>query len=208
MTGMASDTQFHRDRYNGSRFYNGILLLFSAGFLVGVALICIGQEAVIGRSSLLSAVSLERLGRLDVNRTRLFLYCLRVRLWPAVFLILLSASGLGRSVVSLFLVWSGFSAGVLLSVLSMRYGILGILLFAAGLFPQVFLLVPAYLFLMKICVRMTGKEGLHPGSASGKRGRLSGNIWKWLIAVFMITAGCLAEGFLNPPLFRMILRLF
>ena len=67
--------------------------VFLAGFLLGMALIFIGQEGLVQNTSFLTSDSLEWIGTLEINRKGLMLYCLRQRLLPAVLLVLAAAAG-------------------------------------------------------------------------------------------------------------------
>lgn len=109
-----------------------ILVLFTAGFLAGLALIYIGQESLVVNADFLDSFSVGRMGVLDIDSSMLFFYSIKQRLAPAVLLAVLAVAGIGGMAVSLYLVWTGFCAGTILSVLSIRYGIRGILLFSGG----------------------------------------------------------------------------
>ena len=151
-----------------------ILVLFTAGFLAGLALIYIGQESLVVNADFLDSFSVGRMGVLDIDSSMLFFYSIKQRLAPAVLLAVLAVAGIGGMAVSLYLVWTGFCAGTILSVLSIRYGIRGILLFSGGIFPQVLLLAPAYLFLFRWCQGFQDRvyNGRYGSGAGGKRGAL------------------------------------
>ena len=177
---------------------------FLAGFLAGLILIFAGQESLVQGSSFLDSVSLEGLAALQIDRRGLLLYSMRQRLLPAGILVLASAAGIGGAAAAFFLLWSGFCAGVLLSVLSLRYGIRGILLFAGGIFPQAAALVPAFWMLCVWCMlngRGAGKPFLAqkaPGLSSG-RGIL-------LLILCILLGGCVLEAYVNPPVLGRMLR--
>ena len=158
---------------------------FLAGFLAGLILIFAGQESLVQGSSFLDSVSLEGL-------------------LPAGILVLASAAGIGGAAAAFFLLWSGFCAGVLLSVLSLRYGIRGILLFAGGIFPQAAALVPAFWMLCIWCMlngRGAGKTFLAqkaPGLSSG-RGIL-------LLILCILLGGCVLEAYVNHPVLGRMLH--
>ena len=101
-------------------------------FWLVLVLVFIGQEGLVQNTAFLNHDSLEGIGALEINRQRLMLYSLRQRLFPAGLLVLASAAGAGGIAVCLFLLWSGFCAGTLLSVLSLRYGIRGVVAVRGG----------------------------------------------------------------------------
>ena len=93
-----------------------------------------------------------------------------------------------------------------------RYGIRGLFLMAAGIFPQGILLIPGYaaLFLWAVGVnRMlyshgTGREyyGGYSRQSYLKRGvQMAG-----IIAIVM--AGCFLESYVNPQILQYVLKIF
>ena len=200
----------------GVRFKRRAFWVFLGGFLIGLALIHIGQERFVGNSQFLDSVRVERVGSLALDRQGLFGYSLWQRLWPAGLLCLLAAAGIGGAAAFVFLTWCGFCAGAILSVLSLRYGIRGVLLFAGGIVPQVFLLVPAYLMLLEWCVTFRrsgyGKDGRSLGiKASLGRSEEKGMARRercLLPAFLLLGMGCLAESYINPILLEQIFHLF
>lgn len=176
-------------------------VIFLAGFLTGLALVFIGQEGLVQNTPFLNHESLEGIGALEINRQGFMLYSLRQRLFPAGLLVLAAAAGAGGAAVCLFLLWSGFCAGTLLSVLSLRYGIQGVVLFAGGIFPQAFLLVPAYWLLCGWCVSSKGKRG-------GKAGLLSADGGMLVLIFCALLGGCVVEGYINPSILSHIFTLF
>lgn len=173
--------------------------VFLAGFLLGMALIFIGQEGLVQNTSFLTSDSLEWIGTLEINRKGLMLYCLRQRLLPAVLLVLAAAAGAGGAAVCLFLLWSGFCAGTLLSVLALRYGIRGIMLFAGGILPQALLLVPAFWLLCGWCVS-PGRNRNGRRASMGKVFHLSGDGGMLLLIFCALLCGCMLEGYVNPSI--------
>lgn len=82
-----------------------ILVLFTAGFLAGLALIYIGQESLVVNADFLDSFSVGRMGVLDIDSSMLFFYSIKQRLAPAVLLAVLAVAGIGGMAVSC--IWSG-----------------------------------------------------------------------------------------------------
>ena len=80
-------------------------------------------------------------------------------------------------------------AGMILTALSLRYGIRGSFFFLAALVPQQAVLVPGYCMLLEWC--------LHKKAASG--------VW---ISLAVIGIGCAVEGYVNPFILKAVMRLF
>ena len=179
---------------NRSQFYNRIILIFTVGFLAGVILVYVGQQAFVINSGFLDGAVLQQLRSLEADHLKLFQYSLRERLWPAGCLIIMTFAGAGGLTVCIYLIWSGLCAGVILSVLSVRYGILGVLIFAGGIFPQAFLLVPAYVLLFEWCISFSAKDRT---DARGK-GKGPVRLGVVLTVLILLLTGCFAESYLNP----------
>ncbi|MDO4333033.1 MAG: stage II sporulation protein M [Eubacteriales bacterium] len=165
------------------------MLIFLAGFLLGIAAICLFSEGLVLQTGFLNASALDAVRYLDINRNGLFLYSLRQRMGMAAFLVLLSAAGIAGAGICLLLVWCGMSAGAVLTVLSMRYGMKGLLFFLSCILPQQFLLVPGYLLLMDWCFRRMERK-------------------KLLIPLAVVITGCLIESYVNPNILKVVLKFF
>ena len=107
----------------------------------------------------------------------------------ALLLVLLALSGAGMICLIVLAVGSGLAAGMILTVLSLRYGIRGSFFFLAALVPQQAVLVPGYCMLLEWC--------LHKKAASG--------VW---ISLAVIGIGCAVEGYVNPFILKAVMRLF
>lgn len=133
--------------------------------------------------------TLSGISEWNINRTGLFLYCLQKRLGTALLLVLLALSGAGMICLIVLAAGSGLAAGMILTALSLRYGIRGSFFFLAALVPQQAVLVPGYCMLLEWC--------LHKKAASG--------VW---ISLAVIGIGCAVEGYVNPFILKAVMRLF
>ncbi len=196
------------------KFNQRVFLIFTAGFLAGLAMIYIGRQRLVAETQFLGSLSVERTGLLDMDGSMLFLYSLRQRGGPVLLLILLSAAGAGGLAVCLSLVWAGFCAGVILSVLSLRYGIRGILLFVGGCVPQILFLIPSYLLLLRWCILLPGggrADRFLFGGMGGKNvsaRRFSFRPGLLILAFFLFFLGCMTEGYVNPMVLKKFFLLF
>lgn len=189
------------------RFSRRAFVIFLTGFLAGLALVFIGQEGLVQNTSFLNHESIEGISALEIDRQGLLLYSLRQRLFAAGLLVLAAAAGAGGAAVCLFLLWSGVSAGALLSVLSLRYGIRGVVLFAGGIFPQVLLLAPAFWLLCGWCVSFGQRKGGKAG-AGVKDLLLSAEGGTLFLIFCALLGGCFLEGYVNPSALDKIFFLF
>lgn len=177
---------FNRDRMNW-RFRAGVS--FFAGFLAGIALIWFNCNVFVKNSAFLDKDSFTRVIQLVIDKESLLFYCLQNRLEVIIIILLLSISGIFGAALIVICGWFGLSAGFHLTVLSVRYGIKGILLFLGCVLPQQILLIPGWLFLLEWCSNRKNKRNL-------------------VISFLMIGFGCFLEAYVNPSFLKLILHIF
>lgn len=209
------------DRTPGKRMYHvykadsrhmSWLYLYLGGLLVGVFAINIWRSLFLNDMELLNAASLNRLQYLKVDNGAFFLYVVKERIGIVVALGLLATTYVGIYAVSVFALWTGAMAGILLSVASIRYGIKGIVLVLAGTMPQYLLLVPACIMLMDWCCKLSIAL-YHPEKAydmkygTKKQYLLKKTVQILVIAGIMI-AGSVVESYINPMLLSFFINFF
>ena len=139
-----------------------IVYLFTIGLFLGILIVNLGYDTWIGEGSLLGADMISRLKNSIPDGNSLLGYVLKQRLFTVCLLGLLATTMIGLPAVCGYVCYMGLSAGCLLSVAVIRYGIRGLFLMAAGIFPQGILLIPGYaaLFLWAVGVnRMLYSHG-------------------------------------------------
>ena len=182
------------------------LYLYLGGFLAGVFIINIWRNLFLQNMELLNAASLNRLQYLEVDRGAFFLYVVKERIGIVVILGVLATTYIGIYVVSMFAVWTGAMAGILLSVASIRYGIKGIAFILAGTLPQYLLLVPACIMLMDWCYKLSTAL-YHPEKAYDMKYILRKAVQLLIIAGIAI-AGSIVESYINPMLISFFIKIF
>lgn len=141
-----------------------------------------------------------------------FLYVVKERIGIVVILGVLATTYIGIYVVSMFAVWTGAMAGILLSVASIRYGIKGIAFILAGTLPQYLLLVPACIMLMDWCYKLSTAL-YHPEKAydmkySTKKQYILRKAVQLLIIAGIAIAGSIVESYINPMLISFFIKIF
>lgn len=188
------------------------LYLYLGGLLAGVFAINIWRGLFLQDMDLLNAASLSRLQYLEVDKGAFFLYVVKERIGIVIVLGLLATTYVGIYAISVFALWTGAMAGILLSVASIRYGIKGIALVLAGTMPQYLLLVPACIMLMDWCCKLSTAL-YHPERAydmkygTKKQYLLRKAVQILAIAGIMI-AGSIAESYINPMLLSFFVKIF
>lgn len=188
------------------------LYLFLGGFLVGVFAMNIWKNLFLQDMELLNAASLSRLRYLEVDRGAFFLYVLKERIGMVFLLCILATTYIGIYAVSFFALWMGAMAGVFLSVASIRYGLKGIALIAAGILPQYLLLVPACVMLMNWCYQLS-MALYHPERAADlrygtKKQYLMRKAAQLLLILGAVMVGSAIESYINPMLLSAFLKIF
>lgn len=188
------------------------LYLFLGGFLTGVFAMNIWKNLFLQDMELLNAASLSRLRYLEVDGSSFFLYVLRERMGTAAVLCILATTYVGIYTVSLFSLWMGTMAGIFLSVASIRYGMKGIALIAAGILPQYLLLVPACIMLMNWCYQLSAVL-YHPERAADfrygtRKQYLIRKAVQLLVILGVVIVGSAVESYVNPILLSAFLKIF
>ncbi|MCI8896953.1 MAG: hypothetical protein HFI58_01215 [Lachnospiraceae bacterium] len=189
-----------------------IVYLFTIGLFLGILIVNLGYDTWIGEGSLLGTDMILRLKNSIPDGNGLFGYVLKHRMFTVCLLGLLATTMIGLPAVCGYVCYMGLSAGCLLSVAVIRYGIRGLFLMAAGIFPQGILLIPGYaaLFLWAVGVnRMLYAHGMGREYYGGY-GRQSylkkGMQMAGIIAVIIV--GCILESYVNPKMLQFVLKIF
>lgn len=189
-----------------------VVYLFMIGLFLGILIVNVGYDTWIREGSLLGTDMIAHLKNSMPDAGGLFGYIVKYRLFTVCMLSLLATTMIGLAAVCGYVCYIGLSAGCLLSVAVIRYGIRGLFLMAAGIMPQGLLLIPAYMALFVWAVgvnrmlyaRNPYKEAYFRYSRQlylKKGAQMIG-----IVAVVII--GCLIESYVNPKLLHFILKIF
>ena len=173
-----------------------ILYVFCGGVLIVTLLANLLPNLYLPAASELMSELSELLNGSSENYSGYFGYLLRVRLLPvlAIWLCLFSPYGVeGLCVAAL---WYGLCAGAVLSGAVLFYGIAGLLLFLAAVFPQ-------YIFYLLVFLQLITKYELRIRTRHGRALQLSDEVGFLLVAAVLFLAGVLLEAYLNPIILRM-----
>lgn len=189
-----------------------MVYLFMIGLFIGILVVNTRHDTWIADSDLLGSEMIMRLKNSIPEGEGLFGYVLKHRLFTFSMLALLSTTMIGLPAVCIYICYMGLSAGCLLSVSVIRYGIRGLLLVAAGVLPQAFLLVPAYvgLFVWAVSLNRTlyaPKTYLDGFERYSRQFFLKKAVEIFLVAAVVII-GCLLECYVNPKILHFILKIF
>ena len=184
--------------------------IFVAGLFLGMLILNFGKSILLDNTGLLDEYTLYHMKYMTVDSSALFYYVLRNRLVRVLGLAVLSTTYLGMAVCVGCVFWYGMCSGIFLSAAVIRYGIKGILLVLAGIFPQYLIYVPMMIFLLLWCQRLYRMIYVEKNSVSGlDKSRFLPKVILELGGVLLaLLAGCVVESFLNPYLVIGLLKIF
>lgn len=186
------------------------LPLFLIGLVIGIVLMNAGKSLFLFKTGLLDETSLYQMKYMTIDGNALFIYVLWNRLKTILFLLILSTTYLGVPVVGCAAAWYGFSAGMYLSALVIRYGMKGILFALTGIFPQYLIYIPAMLGLLVWCERLSRSlysANTVVSNSPGKAVMLRRIVTLLLILVAFLV-GCMLESYVNPYFLSKLLKVF
>ncbi len=189
-----------------------IVYLYMIGLFLGILAVNVGYDTWIKDGSLLGTEMIIRLKNSMPDSAGLLTYILRHRLSTVCILGILATTMIGLPAVCGYVCYIGLSAGCLLSVAVIRYGIRGLFLMAAGILPQGILLIPGYMALFVWAVgvnRMLYARGAYReyGLMPGRQVYLKKGMQIAAIVVVVIM-GCMLESYVNPKMLHFALKIF
>ena len=195
---------------SGKRFGFGRLpvwQLFVAGFLAGILIMKIGENVLLDKTGIFDEEVLYHMKYMTVDQNALFCYVLRKRLLTVLILAVLSTTYLGMVICVGAALWYGTAAGGLLAVMVLRYGMKGILLAAASLFPHYLIYFPAIFTLLAWGESVYGSI-YHRTGIEMEKNILVKKTGQLAAIIGMTIAGCALEGYVNPEVFLSLLKIF
>lgn len=189
-----------------------LIYLFMMGLFLGILFVNIRHDVWIKDDGLLNAAMMKRLQSSEFDGGYLFGYIVRHRVLAILMVSLIASTFIGLPIVCVYVCYLGASAGCILSVAVIRYGIRGVLFMAASIFPQGLLLIPAYFLLFVWSLdsnrRLYGKiDGLEGRYFLGKQFVLRKGAA--LVGIMLaVIIGCAVESYVNPYIVHFILKIF
>ncbi|MFI3212661.1 MAG: hypothetical protein R3Y24_04900 [Eubacteriales bacterium] len=179
--------------------------LFGISFLVGIAMVFLWEDEFINHDSFLRAELMESINGLEVDFSKMLYLCIQNRLVKIIFLMILSFTNIGGMILCVVTSWMGCLAGMLLEILSLRYGLKGILLFIAGVFPQFIFYSVAYIGLINTRKKIW-KEYYDTSYYGGIK---SSKLKQWMKIVLVLVVfilGIITEVYINPSILLKIIE--
>ncbi|MDD3402662.1 MAG: hypothetical protein PHQ72_04780 [Hespellia sp.] len=130
-----------------------VALFLMSGFLGGILFANFIADTYVIQSDLFSEYYMNEFLSAKTTNSAYGLYLCAVRILPLLGMAAVQRTRISRCAVWTFLLWTGFSSGLLISVELMNLGILGLLFFFSGLLPHLFFYVLAYSIALRIIYR-------------------------------------------------------
>ena len=165
-------------------FFSKVILIYGVSLIP--MLINIFIKLKITDADLLGNDYLAIYDSVRINGITVWKYVLKSRMKWLVFLVLAGITKIRIPIYALFTMAAGAGSGILISIMVLKYGLMGIAVFLISIFPQFIFYGIMYVLMLKIFIESTGLVGMR------KNLILAG------IVIAMFIAGTYMEAFLNP----------
>ena len=195
-----------KNKMVGYRIY---VNLFCVGLVIGIFVLNIGKRLLVENTTLLDEYTLYQMKYMTVDCNALFWYVFRRRIFALLIVLILSTTYLGLVICRGAVIWYGFSAGIFLATLIIRYGLKGILLAGVSIFPQYILYVPAMIMLLSWCeVLFRGIYCRNGEEVVENKKTAMARAGKVFLIIVVMAVGCLLESYVNPYILQGFLKIF
>lgn len=178
------------------------LLSFLAGIVLANAL---GVEQL-RQYGVLNEYFIKQLLYASINYDDLLFYVAENRGTVFFLLFLLGITRLGIPAHFVYLAWNGFSFGVAMVSVIINFGIRGILVLCALLFPQYLFYIPLYLILFGLTCYL-GKKEMIRQSSSGRFSRTALFFGGVLVVFGLFFMGIMTESYVNPRVMKNLVKI-
>lgn len=168
-----------------------LFAFFMPGFLFGILYVNLIMKKYTAEPGIFSDYFLNQYQTAEIVAEEYIWYLIRVRTIPFLVLLGLAFTKIRKAASIAFIVWTGFSGGMLLSMAVLGMGIKGSILCIVGILPQFLLYIPAYMVV--IWYSYTYPQ----------------NKWNAQKSVFVglaMTVGVILEAYVNPILMQAFLK--
>lgn len=184
-------------------------MIFMAGIVAGILTMGFGKSILLENTGFLDENMLGQMTSAFPDSDALFAFVLRKRLPVLAVMVLLATTYLGLIACVAADAWFGFSAGAFLAGAAIRYGLKGVLLALACVFPQYIIYGPVFygllLWCSRTCSMIYGRE--HRYLPDKKTPILLGRVLPLVLLCIGTLAGCFLESYVNPGILKGVLNI-
>ena len=175
---------------NRNRFLAVFLML---GFIVGILYANMISDRYVTASGIFSEYFLNQYVQTEIIAEEYMWSVIRARVFPFLTVCILGCTKWKKILVGAVLGWTGFAGGMLAVSAVMRLGIKGLVLCAAGIFPQaLFYILPYTVLLLFLYQYPEGRW----------------NTGKTIVICLSFVIGILLETYVNPMLMKLVIKAF
>lgn len=176
-----------RIQENGKHF----ALFYMLGFCAGILYANLFAKDYIISMGILSEYFLNQYSADDIQIGEYLWYVTRIRLAPVFVLGALGCTRLRKGAAAVFILWTGFSSGLLFTSAVIKMGVKGIILCLIAIVPQFLFYIAGYLALLWYLYT-------YP--------QIHWNLTKTVIFLLLMAVGILLECYVNPVIMQMFIR--
>lgn len=170
------------------RKYKKYVLLFCmAGFLAGIIYSNLAVSNLLAEAGIFNDYFLSQYSQSDVLVTDYLWYISKIRLGWLLALVVLGCTKAKKAAAGVFLAWTGFCCGMIMTAAVLKMGLKGLLLCLAALMPHIFFYGAGYLILLITYLR-------YPESRW--------NASKTVSVFLLVLSGILLECYVNPVIMQ------
>lgn len=166
-------------------------LFYMLGFLAGILYTNIVSADYVATMGIFNEYFLNQYVQTEVVVPELFWYILKVRVMPFLMMLMAGYLKIRKAVVVIFLAWTGFLSGILITSAVMKMGIRGIIFCMIALMPHFLFYIVAYLILMWYLF-------FYPA--------FRWNMPKTMALILLFGMGIALECYVNPILMKMFIK--
>lgn len=165
---------------------------FMPGFLCGILYVNLIAGEYLKDAGIFSEYFLKQYAAVDVSVPEYMLYLVGIRLFLFLVMTGFVFTRFRKAAAYGFLVWTGFSGGMLLAMGAFSLGLKGVLLCITGMLPHFLFYIPAYTVLLWYAMMAP---------------RSTWNRQKTIFVVWMMGMGLVLEGYVSPVLMKAFLKI-
>lgn len=188
--------------------YRKPVILFGVGTIIGIVLAYLQNVKFQGMGVWFGEEQLLELKYYTVEGNDYFWYVFLKRVKLLLIITLLSTTWMGVYAVLCALLWFGYSFGMLIASCLISFGIKGIFLMPAIVFPQCLLFAPVTLIWLKYCNEMSFNLYHERADVKDRGEIIRQNLMQLLILFPFFIVSCLMEGYVNPIILLGFLKIF
>lgn len=196
---------------SGQRIH--LIYVFLFGFFMGVFFMNIWKSRLLTETGFLDEEMLYQLKYMQIDYHVFFLYVLKKRMTLFFMLLVFATTYLGVAVTYGSLIWFGFSSGMLMAAVLIRYGLKGILLICASMLPQYIIYVPVFWLLLnwsyEVCRILYFPARVYEENRyRSRRTLIMTKGMQALVLLAVVIIGVLLESYVNPIILISLLKIF